>query len=96
MRRSTAIFTLNRERIPLAFQAGHAGLIPVTRSTGFSLVQQAAKGEVSAPRCAELAEEAPVVSPNEFFHESTVIVEAENVHQIHDDASSRGLHGTGW
>ena len=26
------IFTLNRERVPLAFQAGHAGSIPVTRS----------------------------------------------------------------
>jgi hypothetical protein len=37
MRRSTAILTLNRERVPLAFQAGHAGSIPVTRSTGKSL-----------------------------------------------------------
>jgi hypothetical protein len=27
------VFTLNRERVPLAFQAGHAGSIPVTRST---------------------------------------------------------------
>ena len=34
MRRSAPIFTLNRERVPLAFQAGHAGSIPVTRSTG--------------------------------------------------------------
>jgi hypothetical protein len=33
MRRSTAIFTLNRGRVPLAFQADHAGSIPVTRST---------------------------------------------------------------
>src|SRR5450755_174360 len=33
MRRSTAIFTLKRERVPLVFQAGHAGSIPVTRST---------------------------------------------------------------
>jgi len=27
------VFTLNRERVSLAFQAGHAGSIPVTRST---------------------------------------------------------------
>jgi hypothetical protein len=33
MRRSTPIFTLNRERVPLAFQVGNAGSIPVTRST---------------------------------------------------------------
>jgi hypothetical protein len=33
MRRSGTIFTLKRERVPLAFQAGHAGSIPVTRST---------------------------------------------------------------
>ena len=32
--RPTAIFTLKLERVPLAFQAGHAGSIPVTRSTG--------------------------------------------------------------
>jgi hypothetical protein len=32
MRRSTPIFTLSRERVPLAFQAGYAGSIPVTRS----------------------------------------------------------------
>src|SRR5665213_2986872 len=32
MRRTARIFTLNPERVPLAFQAGHAGSIPVTRS----------------------------------------------------------------
>lgn len=35
----SAIFTLNRERVPLAFQAGHASPIPVTRSTE-TLTQQ--------------------------------------------------------
>ena len=33
MRRSVPVFTLNREGVPLAFQADHAGSIPVTRST---------------------------------------------------------------
>src|SRR5450432_2834190 len=33
LRSSEPIFTLNRERVPLAFQAGHAGSIPVTHST---------------------------------------------------------------
>jgi hypothetical protein len=33
VRSSVPVFTLNRERVPLAFQASHAGSIPVTRST---------------------------------------------------------------
>jgi hypothetical protein len=40
MGRSTAIFTLKRERVPLAFQAGHAGSIPVTRATEKQLHRQ--------------------------------------------------------
>jgi hypothetical protein len=44
-----AIFTLNRERVPLAFQAGHAGSIPVTRSTENPLRSKVFRATTAAP-----------------------------------------------
>jgi hypothetical protein len=49
MRRSLPIFTLNRECVPLAFQAGHAGSISATRSTGKTVWSKCGQDREAAP-----------------------------------------------
>jgi hypothetical protein len=50
---------------------------------------------VSGSLGAELAEEAAVVGPDELLDESTLVVEPEDVHEVHDDAGTGGLHLAG-
>jgi hypothetical protein len=43
------VFTLNRERVPLAFQVGNAGSIPVTRSTEKPLLRKGFRALAAVP-----------------------------------------------
>jgi len=59
VRRSMPVFTLNRERVPLAFQAGYAGSIPVARSTEKPLTQQGFSRARGRPLVVERASRVP-------------------------------------
>ena len=59
VRRSMPVFTLNRERVPLTFQAGYAGSIPVARSTEKPLTQQGFSRARGRPFVVERASRGP-------------------------------------
>ena len=52
-------------------------------------------GSWSGSLGAELAEEAAVVGPDELLDEPTLVVEPEDVHEVHDDACPGGRYRAG-
>lgn len=50
---------------------------------------------VSGSLRSELAEEAPVISSDEFLNEAPEVVKPEDVHEVPDDPGSRWFQGTG-
>ena len=45
---------------------------------------------------AQLTKEAAVVGPDVLFDDAALLVEPEDVHQVHDDALPIGVKGAGW